>query len=478
MSTSLRTLGVFAVSLAAVVACGSSSKDEGSGPTGPNANAPLTWAETVEPILQQRCQNCHREGGIAPFTLMTYEDFKGVAEAAKIKITSREMPPWGAFDDEACKHRLGFKDDLRMTDQEIQKIVAWMDAGMPQGDMAKRPAPKTFGASNLADKTHTLKMAAPHEIREGTSDDIRCFPIDPGFTADTWVGGVNVIPGDPRVVHHVIVYTDPDKESVKKAAGNGSYPCFGGPGIGNPELLLAWAPGVPPTTYGDDVGIKVAKGSNLVMQVHYHSYEKTISDQTSFEIKVLPTKPSFIAQILLAGNASSANDFIKLLPGPNDPPSGPAFVIPSNVKDHTESMVVTIPKTVQGGIEIPTSSIYSIGSHMHLTGVDMKIEIERAAPTEDQPAKECLLGTPKYDFNWQRGYQYDAPLEKLPTVAGGDTLKFSCKYDNTMGNRHVAKALKEKNMSVPPEVKLGEETFDEMCLGAIVLVRRATAIDL
>lgn len=470
--SSIRALTVVPVTVL-VVASACSSKDDAAPSSAPDE---LTFS-TVEPIIQERCETCHRAGGIAPFSLASYEDWRGKGGIAKDKILAREMPPWGAFDDDACKMRFGWKDDLRLKDDEIQKLVGWIDAGMPEGDPSKRPAPKTFGASGLADKTGSLAMKAPYEVLAGGNDDIRCFPLDPGFTEDTWVNAVNVVPGDPRVVHHVLVFTDPQRQSIANAGDAGNYPCFGGPHIaGAPQLLMGWAPGVPPTSYGDDVGLKVAKGSMLVMQIHYHPFTETAHDQTTFEFKTITTKPSFIANMLLLGNASSANGKIKLLPGPDDPPTGPAFVIPANAKGHTESMELVIPETIKD-VNVPPSGIVGIGSHMHLAGVDMKIEIERKAPNDTQPAKECLLGTPKYDFNWQRGYAYATDLDSLPALQGGDTLRFTCTYDNTMDNKNIAKAVTQAQRPGPTEIHLGENTFDEMCLAAIVTVHRASAID-
>lgn len=455
---------------AVVAACSSSSStDQDETPT---------FSETVQPIVQDRCQNCHREGGIAPFALETYEQVKAVASLAKDKIVAHEMPPWGAFDSDACKMQHPIKDDLRMKDDEIKKFVRWVETGAQRGDPSKAPPARTFAAHGLIDKTHTFSLPQPYTVEGGAKDDIRCFPIDPGFTEDTWVGGSNVVPGDPTVVHHVIVYTDPNAEGVAKAKATGteSYPCFGGPQVGSPSLLLAWAPGVQPANYGEDAGIKVTKGSHLIVQVHYHPTATTKQDQTGFELKVLPTKPSFVTQILLLGNAESATGILHLLPGPDDPASGPEFKIPANIKGHTEAMEVTIPESLNGGT-IPPLSILAAGSHMHWAGVDMKIEVDRKAASDGQPQKECLVGTPKYDFNWQRAYAYDEPFDKLPVVQPGDTLRFTCTYDNTMGNKYVQRALAEQRVAAPVDIHLGETTLDEMCLGAVIAVRRATAID-
>lgn len=475
---------VFALLTFTVGAC-SSMGDPAGAPTEAAVTGPRpvevvpTFAGTIESIIQEKCQRCHSEGGIAPFPLVSYEDIHDIAALARAKVVSKEMPPWGAFDDDACKVQHKLKDDLRLTEDQLAKLVGWIDNGMPRGDDALRPARKHYAPVGLEGKTHTLTMPAPYVVAENSGkDEIRCFPIDPGFTADTWIGGTNVVPGASQVVHHVIVYVDPKGEGAAKAAtaGGTSYPCFGGPDVHDPSLLLAWAPGVTPTSYGEDTGLKIPKDAKLVLQVHYHPTNTSTPDQTKFELKVIEGKPSFVAQVVLLGNAEDDKGAIKLLPGADDPATGPAFVIPANVADHKESMEVTLPETIQG-FPLPTLSIAAVGTHMHWAGVDMKVEIERKNPTADQPAKECLIGTPKYDFNWQRGYAFDEPAEKLPTAAAGDKLRFTCKYDNTMANRHVRKALAEQNKAAPTEIKLGEQTLDEMCLGVLVVTRRTSLVD-
>jgi hypothetical protein len=475
------SLPFVAVLLATAAACSSSKNDAGTGPADPNKPRPVaavpTFAGTIAYILQDRCQRCHSTGGIAPFPLETYEDLSGIAPLAKQKVVSKEMPPWGAFDDDACKVQHRFKDDLRMTEDELTKFVGWIDNGMPRGDDSMRPSPKTYPPTGLPGKTDTFQMAAPYHVEGGGKDDIRCFPIDPKLTADQWVGGVNVLPGNARAVHHVIVFVDPKRESIAKAGAAGSYPCFGGPETSAPALLVAWAPGALPMTFDEDTGMKIAKDAMLVMQVHYHpGGSAAADDQSGVEIRRIEGKPTWAASIILAGNATSANDYIKLLPGPDDPATGPAFLIPANSPKHTESMEVVLPETVQS-FPLPTSSLLGVGSHMHWAGVDMKIELERKNPGPDQPAKECLLGTPKYDFNWQRGYQFDEPLEKLPTLAAGDKIRFTCTYNNTLDNKNIRKALAEKQQATPSDIHLGEQTTDEMCLGVLVTVRRSSLVD-
>lgn len=474
----LAALPFFGLLTVSMVAC-SSKQDDPPAETAPQARpveAVPTFAGTIETILQDRCQSCHSTGGIAPFPLETYEDIAGIAPLAKQKVVAREMPPWGAFDDDACKVQHRFKDDLRMTDDELAKFVSWVDAGMARGDESMRPAKKTFPATGLANKTDTFKMAAPHHVEGGGKDDIRCFPIDPHLTADQWVGGVNVLPGNARAVHHVIVFVDPKRESIAKAGDAGSYPCFGGPETADPSLLVAWAPGTLPISFDEDTGLKIPKDAMLVMQVHYHpAGSEAADDQSGVEIRRIEGKPTYAASIILAGNATSDKDFIKLLPGADDPATGPEFRIPANAQRHVESMELVLPDTVEG-FPLPTMSVIGVGAHMHWAGVDMKIEVERRDGTA-QPAKECLLGTPKYDFNWQRSYNFDEPLEKLPTIAAGDKVRFTCTYDNTLDNKNIRKALAEKHQAAPSDIHLGEQTTDEMCLGVLITVRRASLVD-
>src|SRR5262249_51301148 len=159
---------------------------------------------------------------------------------------------------------------------------------------------KTFASTSFA-ATHELAASKPFHVDAATTDTIRCFPIDPGFAEDTWISAANVMPGDPRVVHHVIVFSDPNGEGAAKADASGSYACFGGPGVSEPSLVLAWAPGVTPGGYGDDAALKIKKGSKLVMQVHYHSGGLQADDTTKFQLRALSARPQYVGSIFLVG---------------------------------------------------------------------------------------------------------------------------------------------------------------------------------
>jgi hypothetical protein len=453
---------IFATSIATVTAAACSS----SKPPAPSSANGVTFAREIEPLVRDKCQNCHHEGGIAPFPLVTYEQVKDLGVLAKEKVARREMPPWAAFDEEACTMTRRFKDDLSLTQEQIDTFARWVDGGMPRGDPAVHaPARTTFAPVGLKDKTHTFEVGTGYELAALGNDDFRCFPVDPHFDEDTWVAESIVIPGDPKVVHHALVYVDEEHEGFAKANGTDSYPCFGGPELKQLSLLLAWSPGGTSTVYGEDAALKLPKNAHLVMQVHYHPIATTTTGQLSIELKTLQKPPARVAGFVLLGNAESAKDgLVRLLPGPNDPPDGPAFLIPSNAKAHTESMELVMPRNIR------ESKVSAVGAHMHWAGVGMTLEVERAKTVASEPVSECLLSTPKYDFNWQRMYTYDDPLALLPIVRGGDKLRITCTYDNTKDNRHIARLMQEQRQTKPPDIRLGGDSRDEMCQAMIVFV--------
>jgi hypothetical protein len=200
------------------------------------------------------------------------------------------------------------------------------------------------------------------------------------------------------------------------------------------------------------------------MNVHYHPHGSVVhtDSATSVDLRWTNDTPLYVGQLALIGNLESANMEIAggagfgLMPGPGDPPEGPAFVIPAGSAAHTEHMRVKVPDSpIDFGFRT-----WLVGTHMHYVGRDMKIEIEHP-----DGSKDCLVQTPDWDFNWQRGYQYDAPIEQVPVIRPGDVFDMRCTYDNTMSNYYVREALEERQLTEPVEVRLGEETLDEMCLG-------------
>jgi hypothetical protein len=443
--------------LSLVVACGSD-------PQAPAIDGPggdPTWHQDIAPLVTQACTGCHNDGGIAPFSMERYEDAAPFAAAMASEVSDGTMPPWLAHDTDDCAPRYSWLDDIRLSDDEKATIVAWADAGAPEGDAtAAAPLPP---AVELAIEEPDLSLTIPQSVDiDGDRDQFWCFILDSGLSETGYFDQVQVNAGNSAIVHHVLVYNDVDDNLTDEQLSAGMYPCFGGPGVSGAELVAAWAPGGVPISTPPDAAYELQAGTRLVMQVHYHPTGRAETDAaTSVDFRSAPGVPKFRTTTSLIGNFVAPNTVLGgLLPGPDDPPGQMEFKIPAGAKDHVERMIST-----SSGDMI----IYGVGTHMHYVGQDMAIHLEHASPTGDEPERECLIQTPKWDFNWQRGYRYDAPLDQVPVAHPGDHLLFECVYDNSMDNPFVREALEEQGLSAPRDVYMGEETLDEMCLGAFMV---------
>lgn len=422
----------------------------------------VTWNEHIAPLVAEKCNGCHQTGGIAPLSFESYELAHEWAGRMLANVEAGIMPPWGAQKTDECAPRYDWKDDPRLDEYEIGLLRAWSEAGAPEGD-PELAAPLPAAAS-LTLQNADLHLALPSAVEvSSASDRFVCFTLDPGLASDTWIDGVQVNPGNEAIVHHVLIFADLEGASVAKAGPDGYYDCFGGPGIeGELQLLGAWAPGALPALTPPGVALPLRGGARLVMQVHYHPTGAGIDvdDSTSVDLRFAREEPEYAGGLALLGNFDRANieeagGFgFGLVAGPDDPETGPEFVIPPNAKAHTETLRLRIP---DGS---PTYRLWAAGTHMHYVGRDMKIDILRPGGLD-----ECLVQTPAWDFNWQRLYYYDTPIDRTPTAQAGDVISMRCTYDNSMDNVFVRQALAARGETSPVEVRLGEETLDEMCLG-------------
>ena len=136
----------------------------------------------------------------------------------------------------------------------------------------------------------------------------------------------------------------------------------------------------------------------------------------------------------------------------------------------TELMAIPLPP------ELPELRVWMVGAHMHYLGVNAQVALIRPDAEDPRDQQECLLSAPRYQFEWQRTYAYDAPTDALPIARGGDTLLIRCEYDNSLDNPALAEVLAERGLDAPVDVELGDGTLDEMCLGVFgVIYPRALA---
>jgi hypothetical protein len=295
----------------------------------------------------------------------------------------------------------------------------------------------------------------------GDRDQFICYVLDPGNTQIQWLTGLQVLPDLDEVVHHaVITEVAPgaaQDELVQRAGGIGKPFDCGTAATPSDFVVHIWTPGNQPMSTSDEIAVPIVAGAKLVMQIHYHPAGLTHNpDKTAIDLRFSQTWPTKMYFVTAFGNSFDAAT--GLLPGPGDT-AGPEFVVPKNVAAHTEHMRFTVPDL--GGLT--DVRLFSANPHMHLIGTHISSTIERPSARLDDPQTECLANG-GWNFDWQRTYQYDAPLDKLPTVQPGDVIDVKCSWDNTIENPFVQRMLADSGLSQPIDVRLGEQTTNEMCL--------------
>src|SRR5689334_5943268 len=165
----------------------------------------VVFTKDVAPILQKRCEECHRQGGVAPMSLVTYEEARPWARAIKERVSRREMPPFHATG--ALGRYVG---DPRLTDEEINTISAWVDSGAPKGNLKDSPAPRQWKNDwALGTPDIIVKAKQPYTIKAGQKDQYVFFMFDYVFPEDTWISSIETRPGNPRAVHHANTHLVP-----------------------------------------------------------------------------------------------------------------------------------------------------------------------------------------------------------------------------------------------------------------------------
>lgn len=424
---------------------------------------PPTWHRDIAPLIHANCQPCHSPPvPLAPFSLLEYEIARPLAPLIALVTASEEMPPFPADETDECHPRFGWKDDLRLSEAEKQLLADWAAAGAPEGDPADAGPLPGPPAGTLADANLELPIEGAWTQPQVANDNFRCYSMDPAHAVDQWINGVEVVPGNAAIVHHVTVLVDPTGTSAALADDTGSYECFSS-GTGATVLTYVWAPGTQPLETPERSGILVPVGARIVIQVHYHSNaaKDELDDATTVRLRLTDVAPE--RTLSFAALGATTPDTPGLQPGPNDP-GMPLFMIPGGAVGHRETYIAQL------NLGAPVVRLFSVWPHMHLVGTDMKIDLQRVSPNAAQPPQECLVQTPYWDFGAQRNYLYDLPFDALPTIATGDTLTLRCTYDNNVTNEHLVDHLKwEQGVTLPEEVKFadvlaGESSTEEMCV--------------
>ena len=429
-----RSLSIPSLFLSLTVAAGFSacSGPEQSSDTPPGTvTAPLDYHRDAKALLGRYCTDCHRDGGIAPFALTDYASAKAQASQIQAALLTGTMPPWMPSDKGMP---LQHARNIRPEDRDM--LLNWIAQGTPEGD----PQAVSRVVLPPADKVEpprpdiTADMGLTYYPNTKLSDDYRCFVIDPGLTADRYLRATDVRPGNPRIVHHVILFEIPAASAAKvrqkdDAEAGPGFTCFGGAGSGSAQMVTGWAPGGVPSRLRDDEGLLLHKGSLFVMQVHYNNRQNNgQGDRTVATLELLNEKPA--NQLFLLPMANP--DQLKIPAG--DPDAKQIIDVPV-------SLIMTYAK-------IPGSQLVISGTtpHMHTLGKRIVTSVN-AGP---------LLEIPRWDFHWQQAYQFKDPV----ALERNDSITLECDYDNSYANQPVVDGQKQ----MPREVTWGENTSDEMCL--------------
>jgi thiol-disulfide isomerase/thioredoxin/mono/diheme cytochrome c family protein len=372
----------------------------------PAAGARVSYAKEVAPILQKHCVVCHHPGTTAPFSLLTYRDAKAhSAEIAEVVAEGR-MPPW--FASEQYGH---FSNRRALSSEDKDKIAGWIRGGMEMGDASLLPK-ETVVKSEVKPEDRWLIGKPDLVLSTPKSDlpasgliDYKYVPLAHVFLSDTWMKGIQILPDNPRAVHHCnmayMIPTDKSKQS---------------------HFITGTVPGGAPMDLKDGVGFCIPRGAVLILQIHYVTTGK-------------PEKCGISVGFKYATGLIQKQLRHELLVDQK-------FAIPPGAPAHPVSASKVLDRDFEG---------VGLFVHMHLRGRDMTFRAVRPDGTS-----ETLLMVPNYNFDWQIPYIWDAGAVHFPK---GTRLECVAHYDNSTFNPY--------NPDPKATVRDGQQSHEEMLNGFV-----------
>jgi hypothetical protein len=397
-----------------------------------HANSEVSFYKDVLPILQGRCQGCHRPGEAAPMSLLTYQNARPWAKAIREAVLQHKMPPWSA------DPGLGrFRNDPTLDAKEIETLKAWAETGASEGNPKDAPPPRQFLEGwNIGKPDAIFEMPADYEVPASGTVDYTFVILPTNLKQDTWVQASETRPGNRAVVHHAVAWVrTPDSKWLR------DYP-VGVPFVAKPrpgsskrtsdgdrtlegsirdERIANYAPGRTAWIFPPGYAMLLKAGSDIVLQLHYMTNGKPARDRSRIGFvfaKGAPTKRVFNFGI---GNAS--------------------FVIPPGAPAHPVEGGETILQDIE---------LLAFNPHMHLRGKAMEF---RAAFPNGQT--EVLMRVSRYDFRWQHNYELATPK----AIPRGTRLEVTAIYDNSPNN--------PDNPDPKAEVRWGDQSWEEMMVGFV-----------
>jgi mono/diheme cytochrome c family protein len=341
----------------------------------------ITFAKDVAAIFNKNCVGCHRPGEIAPMSLLTYKDARPWAKSIKEKVATGVMPPW-----HADPHFGIFENDRRLSQRDIDTIVAWVDQGAMEGNPKDLPpAPQFDDGWNIGKPDAVFYLPQEYTVPATGVVEYKYFKVPTNFKQDMYIQAAEIRPGVRGVVHHIIVFAQSAKEPQR--------------------LIVGYAPGEQPAVIGKGLARKIPAGADLVFQVHY-TPNGTESKDKSY-VGFVFAKESPRAEILTR------------------PIMNARFTIPPGDPNYRVDSTYTFTQDAH---------VYSLMPHMHLRGKDFEFRA-----TFPDGTSRVLLSVPKYDFAWQTYYVLKEPL----AAPKGTRIDCLAHFDNSEKNKFNPDPKKE-----------------------------------
>ena len=362
-----------------------------------------TFSKDIAPIFYKHCVECHRPTMFAPMSLLTFEEARPWARSIKQRVVAREMPPWGA--DPAIGR---FRNDPRLSQADIDMIMAWVDGGAPKGNDVDLPErPRFVDGWTIGEPDVVVTMTESYHIPASGTIPYQYIRIPVDFSEDKWLKAIEIKPGSRAHVHHVIAYTQP------KGANTQAENPLGRTNIGGTT------PNKPGVVFGDGIARLLRANSEIVLQMHYTTNGVEADDRTSIALIFAKEPPSKMVRGGMALNLR--------------------FLIPAGAPNHEVRAVQTFKEE---------TVLTSMTPHMHSRGKDMTY-----VAYYPDGRSETLLSVPKYDFAWQHTYHLAEP-KVLPS---GTKVEVIAHFDNSMANK--------SNPDPTADVRWGDQTWEEMMIG-------------
>ena len=397
----------------------------------------VTFSKDVAPIFQAKCQTCHQPNSIAPMSLITFQDVRPWARSIKERVASRQMPPWHIDRSVGVSK---FKNDLSLTDAQVETIVHWVDQGAAQGDPKDMPAPKPLANDNewLAVRDGygppDLVIRSPDYTMPARHQDSWFRPLsDIPITEPRWVKMMEMRPTNlkaRRIIHHAVAYQVLSPDNLD--AVNTSF-------VGRPRdtvsvdervnrrpFLMEWAVGKGYDLFRSDTGRVLLPGEKISWDQHIHAVGEEITGGSEIAFWFYPK-----------GQEPKHRSYLVGFTGIRWQSGAPPLDIPPNSIAHTEGFTLLKENTL----------ITNFQPHFHLRGKAMQVE----ALLPDGRT-EIVSYVDKFNFKWMTNYIYAD--DAAPAFPKGTIIHVTAFYDNTKAN---------KNNPDPDQwVGYGDRTVDEM----------------